>query len=191
MNCCEPFREFVTRRHFFGRTAGGLGLAALGSLLVERAAAATTGRRDPAPHIVPRARRAIYLFQSGGPSQIDLFDHKPGLKARFGEQLPDSVRQGQRLTGMTVHQERLCITPSVYEFKQHGECGAWLSGLLPHTAQVADDLCFIRSLHTDAINHDPAITFLMTGSQQSGGRVWVPGCRTAWGVSRTISPRSW
>jgi uncharacterized protein (DUF1501 family) len=151
----------LTRRHFFARSALGLGAAALGSLLGESIARAAT-------HFAPKAKRVIYLFMHGGPSQLDLFDHKPGLKALHGTELPESVRGTQRLTGMTSGQKSLPVTSSLFDFKQHGQCGAWVSELMPHTAQVADDLCFIRSMHTEAINHDPAVTFLQTGHQQPG-----------------------
>jgi hypothetical protein len=160
----------TTRRHFFGRL--GVGLAALATLLqrdarAEPASAATGGLLD-LPHFPAKARRVIYLFQSGAPSQMDLFDYKPRLKDLRGSDLPDSIRQGQRLTGMTSRQEHFPIAPSRFRFAQHGKSGAWLSDLLPHTAKVADDLCFIRSLHTEAINHDPAITFFQTGNQLAG-----------------------
>ncbi len=149
----------LTRRQFFGRSATGIGAAALASLL---------GRAEAAPHFAPKAKRVIYLFQHGGPSQLDLFDHKPGLRAMHGKELPDSVRGTQRLTGMTSGQKTLPITSSIFAFKQHGKCGAWVSELMPHTAGVVDDVCFIRSMHTEAINHDPAVTFLQTGHQQPG-----------------------
>lgn len=110
----------------------------------------------------------IYLFQSGGPSQLELFDHKPQLEKYHGQDLPESVRRGQRLTGMTAFQSSFPTAPSIYKFGQHGRSGAWLSELLPHTAEVVDDVCFIKSLHTDQINHDPAITFSLTGFQLSG-----------------------
>ncbi|MEW4490762.1 DUF1501 domain-containing protein [Thalassoglobus sp. JC818] len=152
-----------SRRSFFRKSATGLGAAALGSLLQADSAHAVKG-----PHLPSTAKRVIYLFQSGAPSQMDLFDPKPDLNDRRGEELPSSVRMGQRLTGMTANQNRLCIAPTIYKFRKHGECGADVSDLLPHTAQIADDLCFIKSMHTDAINHDPAITFLMTGSQLPG-----------------------
>jgi hypothetical protein len=113
-------------------------------------------------------RRVIYLFQSGAPSQIDLFDHKPLLQKMNGEELPESVRQGQRLTGMTAHQKSFPLAGAQFEFARHGDSGAWVSELLPHTAGIVDDLCFVRSLHTEAINHDPAVTFFQTGSQQAG-----------------------
>ena len=120
------------------------------------------------PHFRPRARRVIYLFQSGGPSQLDLFDHKPLLVERNGEELPDSVRRGQRLTGMSANQATLPLAGSQFEFRRRGECGMWISELLPHTARIADRLCYVRSLTTEAINHDPAITFFQTGSQIAG-----------------------
>jgi hypothetical protein len=158
----------LTRRRFFGRAAGGgLGLAALATLLArdhEAAAAALTGL----PHFAPRARRVIFLFQSGAPSQVDLFDPKPALEGRRGDELPDSIRKGQRLTGMTAMQARFPVAPSLFRFDRHGDSGAWVSELLPHTAGVVDDLCFIRSMHTEAINHDPAITFAQTGAQLAG-----------------------
>ncbi|MSR54542.1 MAG: DUF1501 domain-containing protein [Gemmataceae bacterium] len=120
------------------------------------------------PHFKPTAKRVIYLFQSGAPSQLDLFDHKPKLKDLFAKELPDSIRRGQRLTGMTAKQESFPVAPTKYKFAQHGKSGAWLSSLLPHTAKVADDLCFIKTIHTEAINHDPAITFAQTGAQLAG-----------------------
>jgi len=142
------------RRQFIARSAAGLGALAM-----------LTGAE---PRAKPRAKRIICLFQSGAPSQLDLFDHKPGLKARFAAELPDSVRKGQRLTGMTATQESFPVAPSKYKFQQHGKSGAWLSSLLPHTAKVADELCFVKSMHTEAINHDPAITFCQTGAQLAG-----------------------
>jgi hypothetical protein len=119
-------------------------------------------------HYLPRVKRIIYLFQSGGPSQLDLFDHKPLLRKMHGEELPASVRMGQRLTGMTSNQRTKPLTSSLYSFKQHGQSGAWVSEIMPHTSKIVDDLCFIKSMHTEAINHDPAITFFQTGSQQPG-----------------------
>jgi hypothetical protein len=120
------------------------------------------------PHFAPKVKRMIYLFQSGGPSQHDLFDYKPLLNKLNGEDLPDSVRQGQRITGMTSGQKSFPLAGAQFNFKQYGESGAWLSELLPHTAEIADELCFIKSMHTEAINHDPALTFFQTGSQQPG-----------------------
>lgn len=171
-------RLLLTRRHFFGRTATGIGTAVLASLLGEDLSAASTagGTKDERPfpglpgfpNFPPKAKRVIWLFQSGGPSQMDLFDYKPGLKNLRGEELPASVRMGQRLTGMTATQDKLPVAPSIFKFAQHGKSGAWVSELLPYTAKVVDDLCFIKSVHTEAINHDPAVTFFQTGAQLAG-----------------------
>lgn len=153
------------RRQFLRRSGFGIGGAALGSLL-ERSGFAAAG--TPAPHFAPKAKRIIYLFMHGGPSQLDLLDHKPGLKKRHGQELPPSVRGAQRLTGMTSSQKSLPVTASIFNFGQHGKTGAWVSELLPHTAKIVDDLCVIHSMHTEAINHDPAVTYLQTGHQQPG-----------------------
>ena len=168
----------MTRRHFFSRNAAGIGTAVLASLLGkdlkadEIAQPAAGDRPFPAlpgfPNFAPKAKRVIYLFQSGGPSQMDLFDYKPALKDKRGEQLPDSIRKGQRLTGMTATQDRLPVAPSIFKFAQHGKSGAWVSELLPHTANMVDDLCFIKTVNTDAINHDPAVTFFQTGAPIAG-----------------------
>ena len=156
----------VSRRQFLtGSTS--LGVIALASLL-ERGAWAKDGGRPGVPHFRPKARRVIYLCQSGAPSQMDLFDHKPRLTRFRGKDLPDSVRMGQRLTGMTASQDAFPIAPSIFKFARHGRSGAWVSDLLPHTSRIVDDLCFVKSMHTEAINHDPAITFLQTGSQLAG-----------------------
>jgi hypothetical protein len=152
-----------SRRTFLGKL--GLGTAALASLLGED----TRGEGLAGmPHFAPKAKRVIYLFQSGAPSQIDLFDHKPRLEKLRATELPDSIRQGQRLTGMTSRQESFPVAPSRFAFRQHGQSGAWVSELMPHLAKVADQLCFVKSMHTEAINHDPAITFLQTGAQLAG-----------------------
>lgn len=171
----HPFQEHLqtmTRRHFFGRTALGLGTAALASLLPERAAAketaTATGGLPGLPHFAPRARRAIYLFMNGAPSQIDLWDYKPKMAEMFNKDLPDSIRQGQRLTTMTSSQARFPIAPSRYKFARHGKAGTWVSELLPWTAKLVDDLCVIKTLHTEAINHDPAVTYICTGHQLPG-----------------------
>lgn len=165
----------LNRRHFLSKLSLGLGSIALGSMLGCQSASKTTEKPpDPlqallsSPHFAPKAKRIIYLFQSGGPSQVDLFDYKPLLRERHGEELPASVRMGQRLTGMTANQSTKPLTASLFEFKQYGRSGAWISDLMPHTAAVADELCFIKSMYTEAINHDPAITFFQTGSQQPG-----------------------
>ncbi|MDB5307326.1 MAG: hypothetical protein JWO38_1528 [Gemmataceae bacterium] len=151
----------ASRRAFLTRSAAGIG--ALASLIAESEAA-----EPAAPSGKPRARRIIYLFQSGAPSQLDLFDYKAGLKDRFAAELPASVRMGQRLTGMTATQESFPVAPSKYRFARRGKSGAWVSDLLPRTAEMADDLCFVKSVHTEAINHDPAITFAQTGAQLAG-----------------------
>ena len=165
-------RRHLTRRQLFGRTAGGMGAAALGSLVGNSAAggseAQSLSRRAEFPNFAPRARRVIYLFQSGAPSQLDLFDYKPQLAARHREELPESIRKGQRLTGMTASQPSFPVVPSIFKFAQHGQSGAWVSDLLPYTAQVVDKMCFIKSMYTEAINHDPAITFFQTGAQLAG-----------------------
>ncbi|MEO7653307.1 MAG: DUF1501 domain-containing protein [Bryobacteraceae bacterium] len=165
----EPTQEqrlLLTRRHFFSRSATGLGAAALSSLLSTgaNAAAGLTGL----PHFAPKAKRVIYLFQHGAPSQLDLFDYKPALQKVRGVDLPESVRMGQRLTGMTSYQATFPTAPSIFKFAQYGKSGMWLSELLPHTAKVADELCLIRSMHTEAINHDPAVTFFQSGFQLAG-----------------------
>ncbi|QDU43868.1 hypothetical protein Mal52_23450 [Symmachiella dynata] len=158
------------RRQFFSRTSAGIGGMALAQLLGggDSAMAADTGGVLPSTHFPATAKRVIYLFMSGGPSQLDLFDYKPVLNEQNGQELPDSIRGGQRLTGMSANQATLPLAGSAFKFKQHGKSGAWLSDLLPHTAKIADDLCFIKSMHTEAINHDPAITFFQTGSQIAG-----------------------
>jgi hypothetical protein len=157
----------LTRRHFFRRTGFGLGAAALATLFADEAQAAFGGLPG-LPHFRPTARRVIYLFQSGAPSQMDLFDYKPGLAGLRGTELPASIRRGQRLTAMTATQESFPIAPSRFRFARHGRSGAWVSELLPYTAGVVDELCFLKSLYTEAINHDPAITFFQSGAQLAG-----------------------
>jgi hypothetical protein len=158
----------VTRRHFFGASAAGIGGLALGSLLGSPAHAASASGAVQRLHFAPRAKRIIFLFQSGGPAQQDLFDYKPLLNEKNGEQLPDSVRAGQRLTGMSAQQTSIPLAGSIFKFAQHGQSGAWLSDLLPHHRRIVDDVCFVKSMFTEAINHDPAITFFQTGSQIAG-----------------------
>ncbi len=187
----EPFRlhlpafdqlnKKLDRRNFLMKTSLGLGTLALGSLFGNDA----LGKIEPSliaeptlsmeeeilralPHFAPKAKRVVYLFMSGGPSQFETFDYKPGLVNRFGQNLPDSVRQGQRLTSMSSNQSILPMVPSLYKFNRHGQSQTWMSELLPHTAEVVDDLCIIKSLFTEAINHDPAITFFQTGNQLPG-----------------------
>ena len=173
----DPRREYQrlqTRRQFFGRTATGIGTAALASLLNPELFGASVSRTPgapgvlAAPHFAPKAKHVIYLFMSGGPSHIDLFDYKPKLKKYHGQELPASIRMGQRITGMTSGQKSFpCVAP-MFKFAQHGQSGAWVSELLPHTATVVDDIAIVKSVNTEAINHDPAITFIQTGAQQPG-----------------------
>ena len=158
----DPLSNELNRRTFLKTSAHGFGALGLGSLLAKDDGILI------GTHHKPKAKRIIYMFQSGAPSQMDLFDPKPDLGERFSEDLPDSIRMGQRITGMTSGQKTLPVAPSIFKFAQHGQSGAWLSELLPHTAKVADDLCIIKSMHTEAINHDPAITFFQTGHQLAG-----------------------
>jgi hypothetical protein len=165
----------LNRRTFLSRAGVNLGAVAFGSLLgrdLARAAtetsAAAIGGLPGLPHHRAKATRVIYLFQSGAPSQMDLFDHKPALQDKRGIELPDSVRMGQRITTMTSGQKNLPVAPSIFRFARNGRCGAWVSELLPHTGRIVDDLCIVKSMQTEAINHDPAITFVQTGSQLAG-----------------------
>ena len=166
----DPFWENrlkVNRRYFLGKAAIGLGSLALGSLLIKDLFKNDQQEiMSQLPHFAPKAKRVIYLFQNGAPSQLESFDYKPLLNKMYGKDLPESIRQGQRLTGMTSNQESFPLVGSYFKFNQHGNSGAWISELFPHIGSIADDLCFIRSMHTEAINHDPALTFLQTGAQQ-------------------------
>ena len=166
--------HIINRRDFLQKSTLGLGAAALSSLLPgcsngpgDNIAEAATGILGP-PHLRPKAKRVIFLFQSGAPSQIELFDYKPLLNKMFGEDLPDSVRDGQRLTGMTSGQESFPLVGECYNFAQHGESGMWMSDALPYTSGITDDICMVKSMYTEAINHDPAITFFQSGSQLAG-----------------------
>ena len=172
----KPFPEFTphpifedyvrseTRRQFLRRGANFLGTAALAALCPQMLLA---GDKKPlqaiggvGPHFAPKAKHVIYLHMVGGPSQMDLFDYKPAMTEWFDKELPDSVRMGQRITTMTSGQKRFPVAPSKFKFTQHGKNGMWVSELLPWTAKMVDDLCFIRSMHTEAINHEPAITYM-------------------------------
>jgi hypothetical protein len=164
----DDARVHLTRRLFFGRAATGLGLPALATLLGRDLPAKAQRGLHNLPHFAPKAKRVIYLFMSGGPSQMELFDYKPGLADRTGQELPDSIRRGQRLTGMTSTQSSFPVVGSKFAFEQRGKSGAWVSELLPHTANIVDKLCFLKGMHTEAINHDPAVTFFQTGSQIAG-----------------------
>lgn len=158
----------LNRRKFLSKLSLGIGSIALGSLLIPDL---FSGKSEEdimvtgLPQFAPKAKRIIYLFQNGAPSQLDLFDYKPKLQEMFGQDLPASIRQGQRLTGMTADQKKFPLAGSVFKFNQYGEAGAWMSELLPYTSKVVDDMCIIRSMYTEAINHDPALTFFQTGAQ--------------------------
>src|SRR3954451_1072502 len=173
----DPLRErslLMTRRHFFGRGAAGICAAALGSILNPSLFSALGSDPEAGqsilgkPHFAPKAKRIIYLFMAGGPAQMALLDYKPKLEELHGKELPSSIRMGQRLTGMTSGQSSFPVVNTMFKFAQHGKCGAWVSELLPHTAKIVDDLCVIKTVNTEAINHDPAITFIQTGFQQPG-----------------------
>jgi uncharacterized protein (DUF1501 family) len=171
----NPVREqhhLITRRQFFGKTSAGIGGAALASILGGEAFASgpATGFRGQLPglHHASTAKRVIYMFQNGAPSQIDLFDYKPQLEEWHDVDLPESVRMGQRLTGMTSGQARFPMAKSKFKFAQHGESGQWFSELLPYTSTIADDVCVVKTVNTEAINHDPGVTFIQTGHQQPG-----------------------
>ncbi|MGI8603597.1 MAG: DUF1501 domain-containing protein [Verrucomicrobiales bacterium] len=174
----DPFFEhqlLQTRRQFFGKCGVRVGGLALAWLLGERGVARAAGGFSPVhraldglPHFPPRAKRLIYLHMNGGPAQHDLWDYKPQLQKFFDQELPDSIRNNQRLSTMTSGQTRFPVAPSKFKFSQAGECGRWVSELLPHTAKIVDEIALIKSVHTNAINHDPACTFVMTGSEVPG-----------------------
>ena len=162
------YQYHLNRRHFLSKASLGLGGLGLASLLSPGALFGSSPQPEHFRHIAPKAKRVIYLFQSGGPSQLELFDYKPKLREMFGQELPASIRMGQRLTGMTSGQANFPLAGSKFDFKQYGSGQVWISDLLPYTAKIAEEICVINSMHTEAINHDPAITFFQTGSQQPG-----------------------
>jgi len=172
----HEWAKLETRRRFLGRSGKVLGWAAIASLFGEAALRGDVriGSAKPAheelalPHFAPKAKRAIYLFMSGGPPQIDLLDYKPNLAAQFNKDMPDSVRGNQQLTGMTAGQSRFPIAPSHWPFKQFGQTGTWVSDLLPYTARMVDDLTIVKTVNTDAINHEPAIMLMNTGNMNAG-----------------------
>ena len=158
----------LNRRRFLSKLSLGIGSVALGSLLIPDLFSGKTDEEmllSGLPQFAPKAKRIIYLFQNGAPSQLDLFEHKPKLIEMFGQELPESVRMGQRLTGMTADQKKFPLAGSMFKFDQYGQAKAWISELLPYTSKVVDDLCFVKSMYTEAINHDPALTFFQTGAQ--------------------------
>ena len=167
----DPLEKLLTRRRFLELSSSGIGAAALATLYNDDLLAQVpnaVGGLPGLPHFAPKAKRIIYLFQSGAPSQHELWDYKPKLADLRGTDLPPSVRGDQRLTAMTASQTSFPLVPSLFKFAQHGESRAWVSELMPHTAKIVDDLCFIKSMHTEAINHDPGITFFQTGAQLAG-----------------------
>jgi hypothetical protein len=170
MNPFQSWFQSESRRQFLGRGVNAVGYAALASLMGEAKAQDPTGHGAALPrtHFPAKAKQVIYLHMVGGPPQMDLYDYKPQMRAYFDHDLPDSVRMGQRLTTMTSGQARFPIAPSKFRFAKHGQCGMWVSELLPHTARMVDDMCFIRSMQTEAINHEPAITYMQTGNQVTG-----------------------
>ncbi len=183
MNRIDTTAQLLARRRFLTGTAQGFGYAALATLLGDSVASgvapasSVSGRGNAAsrisglaslPHFAPKAERVIYLHMVGGPSQMDLYDYKPAMNDWYDKDLPESIRDGQRLTTMTSGQARFPIAPSKYSFAQHGDCGMWVSELLPYTSRMVDQMCFIRSMHTEAINHEPAISFIQTGNQVTG-----------------------
>jgi hypothetical protein len=172
MNPAQELQLALTRRNFLGESGLRLGSVALALMAGRTFAAETPERMLPPlaglPHFAPKAKAIIYLHMNGGPAQIDLWDHKPKLGEFFDKDLPDSVRMGQRITTMTSGQARLPVAPSKFKFAQHGQCGTWVSELLPHTAKHVDNIALVRTIHTNAINHDPACTYVMTGSEVPG-----------------------
>ena len=160
---CGNYTDFSSRRELLTRFGYGLGAAALHGLLGAPQASAAAF-----PNFAPRAKRVIFLFQAGGPSHLDLLDYKPAMKGRFNQDIPPSIFGGQRITGMVAQQDRFPVVPTLYGFKPYGESGMWLSELLPYTGKIADQICLLRAMNTEAINHDPAITFIQTGSQLPG-----------------------
>jgi hypothetical protein len=166
MNIFEEYNQKMNRRNFLSGSVLGLGATAFASMMGDNQFFA---ENDPRlPHFAPKAKRIIYLFQSGAPSQLELFDYKPKLREMFGQELPASVRGEQRVTGMTAYQKSFPLAFGKFQFKQFGQGGVWLSDVLPYHQQIADEMCVIKTMHTEAINHDPAVTFIQTGSQQNG-----------------------
>jgi hypothetical protein len=172
----NPLQEHMlasTRRHFFGKCAAGIGTAALASLMNPELMSAEVDSLESHGllkklHVPPKAKRIIWLFMADGPSQLDMFDYKPKLEEFYDKDLPDEIRQGQRITTMTSGQSRFPCAPSMFKFAQHGKHGAWVSELMPEMAKIVDDICLVKSMNTEAINHDPAITYIQTGSQIPG-----------------------
>ena len=168
MDLISQRSQLLTRRQLFGRAAWGIGTCALSSLLGQSASASSVSPENDSFHFASKAKRVIYIFRAGGPAQMETYDYKPRLAGLHGQPLPDSVLGDQRLTTFSNAEKQLSIVAPNYQFAQHGDSGAWVSDLLPHMAGVVDDLCFIKSMHTESVNHDPALTYLMTGLQHPG-----------------------
>ena len=168
MNLFNDLRQSISRRHFLAAGSHLLGSATLAALAAKGRASSVEAAAEHALHFAPKAKHVIYLHMVGGPSQMDLYDHKPVMRQWYDKDLPESVRMGQRLTTMTSGQARFPIAPSKYQFQQCGQSGMWVSELLPWMRKMTDDVLFIRSMQTDAINHEPAITFMQTGNQVTG-----------------------
>src|SRR5438874_9761339 len=172
MNPLTDNRRHITRRALLGKTATGIGTAALAYLLGNESLFGAGGAMPTTlpglPNFPPRAKRVIYLFQNGAPSHVDLFDYKPKLREWHGKQIPDELTGGKRFSTMTGNQTARPVLGEITKFAQHGKSGAWVSDFLPKIAEIVDDLCFIRSMHTEAVNHAPAITFFLTGSEMAG-----------------------
>jgi hypothetical protein len=168
MDPVRQWSQWLTRRHFFGRSAWGIGTCALATLLGRPARAATESVSGGLPHFAARARRVIYIFRAGGPAQMETYDYKPRLAELHGQPVPPSVIGDQRLTQFSASEKQLSVVAPPYRFAQYGESGAWVSELFPHMAGMVDDVCFIKSMHTESVNHDPALTYLMTGLQHPG-----------------------
>src|SRR4051812_13249118 len=177
MNPLTENRRHITRRALLGRAATGIGTAALACLFsndmfgpsaMASPLAASVGGLPGLPHFAPKAKRVIYLFQNGAPSHVDLFDYKPKLKEWHGREIPPEIQGGKRLSTMTSGQKAKPVLGEITNFAQHGQSRAWVSDFLPRTAEIADDLCFVKSMHTGAVNHAPAITFFLTGAEQPG-----------------------
>jgi hypothetical protein len=184
---------YLTRRNFFAKSAVGLGAAALASLLDEKLFAASAGGAPVAgglpglPHFAPKAKRVIYLLQNGGPPHLDTFDYKPGLEQLRGQDLPESVLAGKRFSTMTSGQKKKLVLPAFTKFQQHGQSGAWICDFLPKTAEVVDDICIIKSMHTTSVNHAPAIS---PAANSRAGPAWAHGRPMAWAANPRNCPAS-
>ena len=201
MQPLADFQTLLTRRQMLAQASCPLGAIALGSLLgtlpalnsahgMPPRSAHLQGGLPELPHFAPTAKRVIYLFMAGGPSQIDTFDYHPEMRELHGKELPASVRMGQRITGMTSGQSTFPVAAPVFKFERHGRHGTWVSELFPHVATIVDDIAIVKSLHTEAINHDPAITFINTGASSPAKPVSVRGSATAWAARTRTCPRT-